>query len=421
MSSAIARVAALVRRETGIELGPPQFASLEASVARLGDGMTAERLLAASSSGAVVEQLINEVTVRETFFFRHRRELETIDWRRSLEAARGRGSEVVRVWVAGCASGEEAYSIAILACEAFASSAPPVRVIATDIATAALEQARHGRYSARSTAAVGDDLRRRYFTIENGRMCVGGRLRELIEFRRQNLVRDLAPSGAHGGFDVISCRNVLIYFDPPTVERVMCSIESALAPLGTLVLGAADSLSGRPASGIRPVRSQRPTARRGNDRPRPRARPAPTGGPAPPRSLSEALAAADRGDLGVALEITSETLARDPLDTDAYYVRGLAELARHDERAAIASLRRAVYIDGDFSPALFKLACAHDAVGSVAAARQAYERTLRSLGRYAQAPRELVQTVDLADIAVACHARLGVIAGARRAASEQAA
>ena len=63
-------------------------------------------------------------------------------------------------------------------------------------------------------------------------------------------------------------------------------------------------------------------------------------------------------------------------------------------------------IDANFSPALFTLACAHEALGNADAARQAYERTLRSLSRYAQAPRELVHAIDLTDIAVACHARL---------------
>ena len=97
MSSALSEVADLVRRESGIELGSAQFASLEAAVARLEHGMTPERLLAMRRSDALIQRLINEVTVRETFFFRHRRELEAIDWRRSLEAANARGSDVVRV------------------------------------------------------------------------------------------------------------------------------------------------------------------------------------------------------------------------------------------------------------------------------------------------------------------------------------
>jgi chemotaxis protein methyltransferase CheR len=324
----------------------------------------------------------------------------------------------VRVWVAGCASGEEAYTLAILACEAFACSTPPVQVLATDIATAALEQAERGSYASRSVSTVSDDLRRRYFTARDGLLCVDDRLRRLVEFRRQNLVRDLPPGGAAKAFDVISCRNVLIYFEPPTVERVMRSLESALAPSGTLVLGAADRLSARPAratraasarpscgEGGRPARTP-PVSPKRSVSPKPPASPKPSAHPKPPRSLREAFAAADRGELDLVLEITAETLTRDPLDADAYYLRGLAELAGHEPRAAIASLRRAVYIDAEFSPALFTLARAHDALGSADAARQAYERCLRSLSRYAEAPHDLASTIDLTDIAVACHARL---------------
>jgi tetratricopeptide (TPR) repeat protein len=196
-------------------------------------------------------------------------------------------------------------------------------------------------------------------------------------------------------------------------------------------LGAADSLSGRPTGGARPtlrsVQRRAPSTSGGSRVPNeraPRARPAPSAEgrrPAEPRSLREALAAADRGRLDLALEITAEALARDPLDADAYYVRGLTQLACDDPRAAVASLRRAVYIDTQFSAALFKLARAHDALGSIDAARQVYERTLRSLTRDAEAPRELVHNVEVTDIAVACHARLNALRAPHRSSAKSAA
>jgi len=414
MTSALHEVANLVRLECGIELGPPQFASLEAAVARVEPGMTPERLLEMDGSEAPLQRLINEVTVHETFFLRHPGELEAIDWHRSLDAANDRGSDAVRVWVAGCASGEEAYTVAIVACEAFGSATPPVHVLATDIATAGLEQAQRGRYDARAVAGITDNLRRRYFIEQDELLCVDERLRRLVEFRRQNLVRDPAPVDAAGGFDVISCRDVLIYFEPPTVARVMRSLESALAPSGTLVLGAADRRSARLAR-VTGVAGAAPRTLR--------APPKNPAGPNAGRNLRDAFAAADRGELDVVLEITAETLARDQLDADAYYLQGLAELARHDPRAAIAPLRRAVSIDADFSPARFQLARAHDVLGNAEASRQEYKRTLRSLGRYATAPHELARTVDLGDIALACNARLsaGAGAGAQPSDSTQAA
>ena len=242
MISALQAVANLVRRETGIEVGPPQFAALQAAIARVEPGMTPERLLAAAGSEALVQRLINEVSIRETFFLRHRGELEAIDWHRSLAAANRRGSGVVRVWVAGCASGEEAYTLAILACEAFACSTPPVQVLATDIATAALEQAERCSYASRSVSTVSDDLRRRYFTARDGLLCVDDRLRRLVEFRRQNLVRDLPPGGAAKAFDVISCRNVLIYFDRALQDRAVGLFAGSLCRRGFLGLGARETL-----------------------------------------------------------------------------------------------------------------------------------------------------------------------------------
>ncbi len=158
----------------------------------------------------------------------------------------------MRVWVAGCASGEEAYTVAILACEAFACASPPVRVLATDIAPTALEQAIAGRYGVRAVRTLQGGVRERYFSSVHGVSCVSERLRALVEFRRHNLVRDPIPPAGEQPFDVILCRNVLIYFDRPTVEHILGALERALAPAGLLLLGAADRLSrqGLPVSRV---------------------------------------------------------------------------------------------------------------------------------------------------------------------------
>jgi chemotaxis protein methyltransferase CheR len=405
MRAALSEVAAIIRREIGLEVGPSQFDALAAAIARLGDGMTPARVIHSAGSRPLLERLVDEVTVRETYFFRHLPELERIDFSRALEAANARGARTVSVWVPACASGEEAYGIAILACEHFASATPPVRVIATDVAQAALDQARRGRYAGRAIAGVGQDLRRRYFVAEaDGRLSVSDRLRRLVDFRPQNLIRDPPPGGP---FDVISCRNVLIYFAPKTVNRVVSSLEAGLAPGGSLLLGAADWLAASGAGASAHV-SRQPRAQRRAIAPQ-RAAPAPKAAPAPSGDLEDALAAADRGDLELAHAITSEALRSDPLDADAHYVLGVLELARGDLEAAVVLLRRAVYIDGDFSPALFKLGRAQEGLGRLDAARQAYERTLRSLARYAREPRARLAAVDLGEIAVACHARLAAI------------
>jgi chemotaxis methyl-accepting protein methylase len=417
----LAQVAELVSRETGIIISAAQRGSLTAAIGRVAPGLTAKQLLADGCSPDTLERLIDEVTVRETFFFRHRAELDTIDWRAALQAARSRGRDVVRVWIAGCASGEEAYTIAILACEAFGTAAPPVRILATDIAPTALVQARRGRYGTRAVGRLDDALRLRYFVVENQTLRVGKQLRALVDVRRHNLVRDRIPPVGAPPFDLILCRNVLIYFDRSTVERVIALLEAALWPGGRLVLGAADRLSGHPrGSGQRqPSAAPPPRAATRSRRTSPSApKPSAPGsaalasaiGDGRPERLSSARRAADRGDLEVALQIVSDALATDPLDAEAYLIMGVAELARDRPRAAVGSLRRALYMDPTSGVAAFKLARAHDSLGESGPARRAYEQALRILELDAK-ERPVAEARDLAEVTTACRARLLTLAG----------
>jgi chemotaxis protein methyltransferase CheR len=435
MSVALSEVARMIQRESGIVLGPSQLPSLQAAIARVDRELTAEALLDRAVSAETVLRLIDEVTIRETFFFRHRSELDAIAWYSLLESARAHGSGVVRVWVAGCASGEEAYTVAILACEAFACASPPVRVLATDIAPTALKQAIAGRYGVRAVHTLQGGVRERYFSDAHGASCVSERLRALVEFRRHNLVRDPIPPAGEQPFDVILCRNVLIYFDRPTVEHILGALESALAPAGLLLLGAADRLSRQSLpvaqvarlSGVgsrtsrvylprhrAPLRTSRQNGTSadverssqgiGQSEQAPQhSRPTP----------AEAMKAADRGELDLAVQIAKDVLAENPLDSQAHFIRGVAEFAREDARAAVEPLRRALFIDPNFGLAAFKLACAHDALGELGSARRAYERTLRILDHCATEQTARSDQLDLLDMAAACHTRLQELSGQR--------
>ncbi len=435
MSGALREVARMIQRESGIQLEPSQLPALQAAIARVDRDLTAETLLDRAVSAQTLGRLIDEVTIRETFFFRHRSELDAIAWHSALDAARARGSDMVRIWVAGCASGEEAYTVAILACEAFASVSPQVRVLATDIAPAALAQATAGRYGERAVRNLQGGVRERYFSSARGVSSVGERLRALVEFRRHNLVRDPIPPAGEQPFDVILCRNVLIYFDRPTVEIVLGALEGALVPDGMLLLGAADRLSGQ----ARPLPQPRGSGgagprfpRAGGSLRRAPVRPSEQSGagaeversapvlglaaaaPRPSRPTpADAMRAADRGELGLAVGIARDVLALDPLDPQAHFIRGVAELARDDARAAVEPLRRALYIDPNFALAAFELACAHDALGEEGPAQRAYERTLRTLDHHGSERAARWDRLDLLDIAAACHARLRVLSGQR--------
>lgn len=443
MSEALAQVAALVQRETGIAIRESQLPALAAAIGRAAPGVDAEGLLAEvagqTGGGAAIGRLVDEVTVKETYFLRELREMQAVDWRALAERARVGGSDTVRVWVSACATGEEAYSFAMLASEAMGSPQPPVSVLATDISTAALERAEAARYSERSLRNVSAELRERYFDREGSQYVARQSLRSLVRFRHHNLVNAPAPPPGEVPFDVIACRNVLIYFDAPTVERVIESLESALRPEGSLILGVADRLSGTAGRLARTALAREPAERR---RPRPPGRvlrrplgvedpgsrrpgaaaaqmsqpgqAADRGGDGPdevPRRriedrIEDALDAADRGELETAIAITGHVLGREPLDADAYFVRGLAELGLGDTVAAVSSLRRALYLDPSFGLAAFELGRAHDAREDHKAARRAYEQALRTLDPDDDRHRVILDQVDLGDIAAACRTRL---------------
>jgi chemotaxis protein methyltransferase CheR len=410
VSTMLGKLAEVVHRESGIALRESQYPSLAAAARRAAPELDTAGLLRAladiGSGPPLLGRLIDEVTVNETFLFRQSEELDALDWAAMLAGARAAGSAVVHVWVAGCSTGEEAYTLALLASEAFAPAPAPVSILATDICTDALVRAAKGHYGARSVRGVSATRRARYFEPTPDGLSVGARLRGLVRFARHNLVHDPMPPAGEARFDLVACRNVLIYFDRPTAERVATSLAGAVHPGGRLILGAADRISGQTSSEAVRDRGSA-TARRA--RPPAPAAPQPRRTPRDARAedgLGAALAAADAGRLDAAIELIGHVLARDPLNADAHFVRGLAELGSGDVNASVRSLRRALYVDPGFGLAAFKLGRAQEARGDTAAATQAYEQALRTLdGPAPRAPR-IVGDVDAGDMAAVCRLRL---------------
>lgn len=252
---------------------------------------------------------------------------------------------------------------------------------------------------------VPPDLVERHF-VQDGRFHrVRGPLRSMVRFRRHNLIADEIPPPGETPFDLIACRNVLIYLDAEVIEPTAAGLEAALCPGGKLILGAADRLTrtaarlNRDASEPIAIPDAMPPA------PAPLRRPLGVE-PVDARELADALSAADEGDLDRAVELTARILERDPLDADALFVRGLAELGRGDPNAAIVSLRRALYVDSSFSLAAFQLGRAHDAAGNGPAAVRAYERALWSIDVDDERHTLILDQVDLGDVASACRVRL---------------
>jgi chemotaxis protein methyltransferase CheR len=414
---ALREVAALVQRESGISITERQYPFLRAALARMGVESDLDAFLRRAADPRarerLVTRLIEEVTVKETSYLRDREQLQSIDWSLLLENARARGAQRVRVWTAPCATGEEAYSLAMLAHEAFAPGPPPVSILATDISADALDRARRGVYGARSARELTAVMRGRYFRKDVAGVVVGPELRTLVTFAQHNLVRDPFPPLGEAPFDLILCRNVLIYFDGETVTRVLRSFEGSLARTGTLMLGAADALcatASRRDEAVGPVPSpdqrSRPPQRQLR---RPLGRAEATARVVRPEALP---AASDQRSAEEVMVHTSRVIAEDPLNATAHFQRGLAELENDDPAAAVSSLRRALYAEPHFGLAAFKLGGAYEALGDVTAARRAYQQALRTLAPHERHEPFLAQ-IDLADVAGAIQARLEVLARAR--------
>lgn len=201
-------------------------------------------LLRVSRDGAVENAVVEAMTTNETFFFRDRTPFDL--FRDSLlpRAIAARASERrLRVWCAAASTGQEPYSLAILLSEASARLAGwRVEVVATDISTEVLEKAKAGLYSHFEVQrGLPAPLLVRHFEQVGDQWRIRPELRRMVDFRALNL---LHPFGTLGQFDIVYCRNVLIYFDAPTKADVLERVAATLSPEGTVLLGAAETVIG---------------------------------------------------------------------------------------------------------------------------------------------------------------------------------
>lgn len=186
------------------------------------------------------KQLFREVLIGVTEFFRDPKAFQALETHAIPKILANRGAaDTVRVWVPGCATGEEAYSIAILLKEAMARQhgEPKVQIFATDIDEFAISAARAGRYKAPLTG-ISPERRERWFTQSGDDWCVVRAIREMCVFSPHSAIKD-APFSR---MDLVSCRNLLIYLNQELQESLMRTFHYALRPEGFLLLGPSESL-----------------------------------------------------------------------------------------------------------------------------------------------------------------------------------
>jgi len=246
---ALRAISAILRQSTGHDFSHYKPATLLRRIARRMqvahiDGL-ADYVDRLRQDRREVDQLFQDLLISVTHFFRDPAAFDALAGAVIPNLFRDKGADApVRVWVPGCASGEEAYTIAILLREQMARLAlpPPVQVFATDIDEPALDIARQGRYDAGIAAHVSAERLARFFVPEGRVFQVTKAIRELCLFSAHNLISD--PPFAR--MDLIACRNLLIYFDADLQRRLIPLLHYALAPQGYLFLGSAESVAAHP-------------------------------------------------------------------------------------------------------------------------------------------------------------------------------
>lgn len=184
-----------------------------------------------------LDALIEALVVNETYLFRELPPLETMV--RDLVVPRVQQGHRPRVWSAACSTGEEPHTVAMLLAAYGVLDA--VELVATDISGAALARARSGRFTRRALRQEVPPFAAHWLTVTEREVAIDRRFTDAIQWRRLNLL-DADAVAAMGAFDVILCRNVLIYFNDETVRRVVTTLSGQLIEGGALFVGIAESL-----------------------------------------------------------------------------------------------------------------------------------------------------------------------------------
>ncbi|MDB4969325.1 MAG: hypothetical protein JWN44_5014 [Myxococcales bacterium] len=409
------RLAALFASRTGIDLERGnQAPSLERFV------LQRSRELGLPSLDAYVEvlagdspelrRLINATTIGLSWLFRDAEQLAAIE--RLFDELPDR-ERPLELWVAGCARGEDVYSLAMLA----AAHGRRVSILGSDINGDFLAQAAEGTYGAWSCRHVPARLAHDLVGQSDARRTASPALRRSVRFVRHNLL-DAPPRPEHAAaWDIVLCRNVLIYFHAAEAAATVTRLASSLANDGWLFLGANEPWS--PAR-LEPVSiAGRIAFRRANAAsvpslpfdaplalPQPPSSPATapaqsswpadeatepgeaavaTESPSLPAEVSELLrAAADRhveGRFADALTLYSQVLAIAPLLHEAHLLLGVTHYMLGDHATAVQALRAALFLDPDLWPAAFYLALSHDKLGHRSEAARAYRDVLAAANK----------------------------------------
>lgn len=391
-------------------------------------------LLAAPGAPSEFDNLIGELTIGETYFFRQPEHFEILRSRIIPGLLqRNAVSRQLRIWSAGCATGAEPYSISLLLWREFGVQLQGwnVEILGTDINPTFLERARTAVFGPWALRDVPSEILRSCF--DHDPQARNWRLRPQyakgVSFQRHNLVSSTFFPGQHGDpFDIILCRNVLIYFSNDRVRTLTERLGGSLAPGGWLLVGHAEvtspGLQGFVAYSERTATVHHKTSGAGVpqtvwEAPRiegllppfaptkpgipPRVTPAeaPAPGPRTP-DLSDVRLLAGRGEWSHAEDLCRRIIEAEPLRAAGHFTLGLI-LEHRSDRGAEAAFRKAIYLDRGFALGHYHLGCCLERAGELRHARKAFDNVLSILAERLddeQAPEGEGMTVaELKDLA----------------------
>jgi len=395
-------------------------------------------LLSSPAGTKEFDYLLNLITIPETYFFRDRGQFRALERFVIPEIVKKKTypGASLRIWSAGCSTGEEPYTIAMIV--AAGTVGRPIQILATDVsqhALKALKAAREGVYTDRSVRDMPQEYLNRFFTKKGDQYLLDESIKQMVEFRYFNLVSEPYPLREMSGWDIIFCRNVTIYFQAEATRKVIHNFYLSLREGGYLFAGYSESLRyitdefntvqmegaffyqkgvpqktvrkkarkirGRRASTAGITREKKPKAgaglnsdeieqicatakellemgqpERASEILNPYLREATA-----PESvvLLQAEIALNRGDLDKALQLCERLVQREPLSIAGHYLLGIIYRTWEDEARAIEEFRKVLYLEPEHALARFNLGDLYSQVGQFDEARVEYANVVRLL------------------------------------------
>ena len=344
-----------------------------------------------------LERLIDAVSVTHSWLFRDARQFEVIE-RWMLE----RGRQTLNVWVPGCASGEDAYTLAMLGLGAGVA----LDVLGTDLNASALSAAERARYDAWTARDVPPRFRGFLLPRADGTFEVSEDARSRVRFERQNLLEPAVLPRGPGKWDLIVCKNVLIYFAEPRARGVLDRLAHALNPEGCLILGASDLIHEVPVELtsryvderlllLRTARGRRVSPGPGREARAPvialpkqpardRSNAPARGAPTPldcvvdrdGERLKSGLDQMTRGHLPESIQLFQSVCENDPLRSEAHLCLGIAHHLAGNSEQALPALRAALLLNPALWPASYYLALCFENLGHWRDAQREFERVV---------------------------------------------